>query len=81
VSEAIESPSLKNVKNNIMNLINLTEIMIMIIIAVSGTMCLWVSNSGYLYHQNVKIYATSINSCFSDDDSFKLTDQKYTEIK
>jgi len=50
VSEAMESPSLKNVKNNIINLLNLSEIMIMIIMAVSFNMCVWSRNSSYLYH-------------------------------
>lgn len=81
VSEAMESPSLKNVKNNIINLLNLTEIMIMIIMAVSFNMCVWARNSSYLYHQNIKIYADSINSAFIDDPTFSLTEQKFSEIK
>lgn len=77
VNNALESPSLKNIKNNVMNLLNLFEIMIMIIIAVGFNVCIWARNSNYLYHQNVKIYANSITTVFKEDSSFELTNEKF----
>jgi hypothetical protein len=73
----LSHPSFKNVKNTLMNLMDLTGIMIVIIFAVGIIMSIWIKHSEGLCHKNMLIYAESINEVIGNQTSLEISEESY----